>query len=430
VKSHIWLQLTDDLASGPLPHWMDILRDKSLATERITPAVDAVLSNHKVPVWATREYKPAAGVWSSDEVAAGLNRVYRLILQEDSEVPPDLIRDVSLLPIVQEVHAGRIGSVDLPQPTASAMSAVTDRRSRDAICLDEAHRYSRGDPRITVAVLDTGVCLSHPELTPDIVPGFDFVDIIDGATEFVGDFLGYDEVPDDEVGHGTHVAGIISGRGIKMPEGVASRCRLMPVRVLGAMKRGDKLYGAGLEDNINPAVKYAVDHGAEVINMSLGMPRTGGGLPHRDVVEYARLKGVTIVAASGNDGAEELYYPGALPSVIAVGAADQEGNVAAFSTYGEQVSFLAPGTDVYSSHLKNDYAFSSGTSHAAPFVTGAVALLKSYARSKGRRLSDGQVKSILKHTADKVGRGFKHRKAGYGRLNLGDAMRLLEHKLG
>jgi subtilisin family serine protease len=84
---------------------------------------------------------------------------------------------------------------------------------------------------------------------------------------------------------------------------------------------------------------------------------------------------------------------------------------------------------VYSSYLDNDYAFSSGTSHAAPFVSGAIALMKSYARSHGRRLTDGQAKSVLKHTADKAGRGFKDRRAGFGRLNLADAMRLLAHRL-
>jgi thermitase len=103
--------------------------------------------------------------------------------------------------------------------------------------------------------------------------------------------------------------------------------------------------------------------------------------------------------------------------------------VASFSTYGAQVSMVAPGTNIYSTFLNNDYAFSTGTSHATPFVTGAVALLKSYARSRGRSLSDGQVKHVLKHSADRVGTTFKDRKAGFGRLNLLDAMRLLEHKL-
>jgi subtilisin family serine protease len=405
------------------------LRSKGAAVETLHPAVDAVLAKYRVPVWATTEYAPAGAAWSDEETRAGLNRMYRLILQEGTSIPDGLIQDISLVPIVERVRPGTIASADLPPSRPEAMGARTDHRSREAIYLEEAHRYSRGEPAIRVAVLDTGVCLTHPELRGKLEEGRDFVDIIDGHSDFVGDFLDLDGAPEDEVGHGTHVAGIIAGVGVSMPEGIVPRCRILPVRVLGAMKRGERRVGAGLVDNINAGVKWAIDQGADVINMSLGVEHTGGGLPHEEVVNYAKLKGVTIVAASGNDGQEGLYYPGAFPSVIAVGAADSEGNVAAFSTYGRQVSFVAPGTDVYSSYLEDDYAFSSGTSHAAPFVTGAIALMKSYARSRGRRLTDGQAKSVLKHTADKVGRGFKDRRAGFGRLNLADGMRLLEHRL-
>jgi thermitase len=212
--------------------------------------------------------------------------------------------------------------------------------------------------------------------------------------------------------------------------GVVPECKVMPIRVLGAMQRGSKRVGAGLVDNINTGIKWAIDHGADVINMSLGIQQTGGGLPHQEVVDYAQQKGVTIVAASGNDGKEQLYYPGALPHVIAVGAMDEQDGIPPFSTYGKQVSFIAPGTNIYSSYLNGNYAFSTGTSHAAPFVTGAVALLKSYAlKQRNYRLSDSQVKHILKHTADKVDTRFKHHKAGFGRLNLADALRLLNYKL-
>ena len=286
-----------------------------------------------------------------------------------------------------------------------------------------------GDTQIKVAVLDTGVELDHPELTHALDEGFDFVNILEGAEEFIGDYIEADDIAGDEVGHGTHVAGIISGKGNSMPKGVAPKCRLIPVRVLAAMEKQGKKMGAGLIENINAGVKYAVDQGADVINMSLGVRHEGGGLPHQEVINYAQRKGVTIVAASGNDGQQQMYYPGAFESVIAVGAMNANGEVAEFSTYGDQVSFIAPGVDVYSSYLDNDYAFSTGTSHAAPFVSGAVALLKSYARKKGYRLSDRQVKHVLKHTSDKIDRSFKHRKAGYGRLNLADAMRYLKYKL-
>lgn len=434
MKPHLIIRLAPRAASATAtaPAWSDAVRDKSDVGGRLHPDVDRVLDRHRVGVWVTAEYRPRdpSGRWSAQELESGLNRVYRLILQDNREIPPGLVEDISLLPVVEQVRPGLIARSELPRASALSGDDRTGRAARTAIGLDEASDYTRGDKRVLVAVLDTGIDLAHPELADALRPGRDFVDILDGAGQFVGDYLGADDVPDDEVGHGTHVAGIIAARGLKMPAGVVPRCSVLPVRVLGAMERAGKRFGAGLLDNINSAVKWAVDQGADVINMSLGVRHEGGGLPHREVVDYARRNGVTIVAASGNDGRRELYYPGALPHVIAVGAADNQGRVADFSTFGDQVSLIAPGVDVYSTYLERGYAFSTGTSHAAPFVAGAAAMMKSYARSVGRRLTDPQVKHVFKHTADKVGRDFKDPKAGFGMLNLRDAMRFLEYRLG
>lgn len=428
MKDHVRIVLRQALPLEQLPHWQSLLADRRLEREHFMPDVDRVFQRHRLPFLATREYQPAGEGWSADEIASGMDRVYRLVLMRDGRVPQALIDDLQLIPAVEQVAPGSIGRMDL-QPRSNAFSVRTDRASRDAIYLDEGQAFSLGDPNITVAVLDTGIDLDHAELRHSLQEGFDFVHILDGAEEFIGDYLEADAVADDEVGHGTHVAGIVAGRGSSMPRGVAPKCKVIPVRVLAAMEKQGRRMGAGLIENINAGVKYAVDQGADVINMSLGVKHEGGGLPHKEVIDYARRKGVTIVAASGNDGQQEMYYPGAFDSVIAVGAMDAEGNVADFSTYGDQVSFIAPGVDVYSTSLNNDYAFSTGTSHAAPFVTGAVALMKSYARKQGHRLTDTQVKHVLKHTSDKVDRNFKHRKAGYGRLNLADAMRYLDFKL-
>ncbi|MEL6866776.1 MAG: S8 family serine peptidase, partial [Bacteroidota bacterium] len=277
-------------------------------------------------------------------------------------------------------------------------------------------------------ILDTGFELDHPEIQHALLPGKDFVDIIDGAQKFIGDFLGPDNQPEDEVGHGTHVAGIIAAKGYRMPIGLVPNCKILPIKVLGALRQGEKVVGAGLVDNINNGIKWAVDQGAEVINMSLGIKHLGGGLPHEEVINYALRKGVTVVAASGNDGQRDKYYPGALPGVIAVGAADDQGAVAAFSTFGGHVSLIAPGVNIYSSFLNKSYVASSGTSQAAPFVAGAIALLKSYALSKERPLGDRQIKYLLKHTSDKVSQQFKDIRAGFGRLNLLDALRLYQYK--
>ena len=429
MKPHIEHKLQPGVAAPRAPYWETIIRDKQGADAPTHPDVARVLARHALPVWVTQAYAPAGPGWSPAEIASGLNRIYRLVLREDRDIPPDLVRDIALLPVVEYARAGRIGVAELPEPRAAALGAVTDQKSRLAIHLDEASQRTRGDRSVIVAILDTGVDLSHPELRGALLPGRDFVDILDGASDFLGDYLGADDDPDDEVGHGTHVAGIVAGQGIAMPAGVVPRCRLLPVRVLGAMRQGQRRVGAGLIDNINAGIKWAVDQGAEVISMSLGVRHTQGGLPHREVVDYARHRGVTMVAAAGNDGTDQLYYPGALPYVIAVGSVEDDGQVAPYSTFGA-VTLVAPGTNIYSSYVGRDYAFSTGTSHATPFVSGAVAMLKSYARQKtGARLSDGQVKHVLKHTADKVDRSFRSKKAGFGRLNLIDALRLLDYRL-
>lgn len=430
MKQHIRLKLKNGVFGQKFPHWQEILDNKKIAGDKLEGAIDNILTKYKLPVWVTKEYKPAASNWGKEELASGLNRIYRLILQHNSQIPSELIKEISLLPIVESVEIGKVASANLPSMMPYQMSVQTDWRSRQEIHLEDAQFFTKGVPNITVAVLDTGIDLSHPELADVLLPGQDFVNIIDGADKFLGDYLDYDDVPDDEVGHGTHVAGIIAAKGVGMPIGVVPRCKVLPVRVLGALEQGKKRVGAGLVDNINTGIKWAIDKGADVINMSLGIRHTGGGLPHQEVVDYAQRKGVTIVAASGNDGAQQLYYPGALPYAIAVGAIDETGEVASFSTYGKQVSFVAPGTNIYSSYLHDDYAFSNGTSHASPFVAGAVAMLKSYAlQQKDMRLSDSQIKYILKHTADKIDTRFKHPKAGFGKLNLIDALRLLDYKL-
>lgn len=427
MKPHLVVRLRPGAATPPAAAWHASVADKSGVADSITPAVDSVLRSHRLPVWVTREHAPAAGDderWNEDEIASGLDRIFRLILREGSSIPAELVGEIALVPEVEYVRIGRVGVTDLAP--ARAQSVDTDRWSREIVGLPEAHLWGDGSRAITVAVLDTGVDLKHAELERAIRPGYDFVDIIDGAGVFLEDFLDADADPSDPVGHGTHVAGIIAGAGSRMPVGIAPGCRLMPVRVLGAMRQEGRPIGAGLVDNINAALKWAIDQGADVINMSFGLPRTGGGVPHREVVEYGLRRGVVMVAASGNDGREELYYPGSLPGVIAVGATDPEDAVAAFSTYGPQVFLTAPGTDVYSSFPGNGYAFASGTSQASPFVAGAAALLQSLALElTGRRLPLEAVRRLLVRTADRPDSRFRTPRGGHGRLNVGDAVRLL-----
>lgn len=246
MKPHLKLKLKQAISDVRFPHWQNILKKKAIAKSNLHPEIDLIFAKYQLPIWVTQEYHSSSKNWDAAELATGLNRIYRLILQQNQEIISELIRELSSLSMVEDVQVGTIGQVDLPKLLPTQMSMTTDRRSRDAIYLDEAHQlFTQGHPEITVAVLDTGVDLNHPEYERNLLSGYDFVNIIDGAGKFVGDFLDYDDYPEDEVGHGSHVAGIIAAKGAGMPVGVVPKCRILPVRVLGAMKRGNKLVGAG-----------------------------------------------------------------------------------------------------------------------------------------------------------------------------------------
>jgi subtilisin family serine protease len=431
MKHHVVLKLHQQLSDDRnVPDWQEFINNKTFVRESVNPEVDRLMAGYDLPFWLTREYKTAGKDWSRQEVEQGLNRTYRLILQKDCELPADLLTRLKHLPSVEDAREMTVAEAELPKPKLSTQTAVMGQRASELIYLPYAKTMTRGVADIKIAVLDTGVNLNHKELEGKVVKRADFVNLEGLDTSgFVGDFMGYDDVPEDEVGHGTHVSGIIAGGGKQMDEGVAPGCSIMAVRVLATMKSGGRNVGAGIVDNINTGIKWAVDNGADVINMSLGIKHVGGGLPHEDVIRYALSKNVTIVAASGNDGTAERYYPGALPGVIAVGAVDDSGSVTGFTSYGANITVVAPGLNIYSSFANNTYAFASGTSQASPFVAGAVGLVKSYALQQGRKLANRDIAYVLKHTSDRVDGRLRNVRAGYGLLNLADAFKLLTHLL-
>lgn len=431
MKPHIILKLVDEHPEDPsIPHWVELLEDKSKIFDRISPPLDRLLREHGLKVWLTSEYDTADSDWDDDEIRAGLNRTYRLILQEDRGLPAGLIEQIRLLPFVEDAHGIQTAEAPIAPGGLAATQALLEHDPADLIYLPNAKVITRGNPSITIAVLDTGVNLNHPELESKIGKRFDFVDLQGIDTKnFVGKIRGLDEVPEDELGHGTHVSGIVCATGLRMSEGVCPDCRLMAVRVLATMRSGDRLVGAGIIDNINNGIKWAVDNGADVINMSLGIRNEGGGLPHEDVIRYALSKGVTVVAASGNDGTADRYYPGALPGVIAVGAVDSSGSVTNFTSYGANITVVAPGVNIYSSYAHGGYAYATGTSQASPFVAGAVGLMKSFARERGATLSRRQIFDILRRTSDRADRRLRTEHAGYGIVNLADAFKLLDYSL-
>lgn len=445
MKHHLVVKLRRAVHEPPvIPDWIRFITDKSQSVTSLDPEVDAVLHGAGHEFWVTHEYAPATldgaddPSWAPLEIRHGLDRTYRLVfLEGESRLPDDLVLRLGALRPVESVHQLQVGGVDLPSPTpppgsgagaepVRPLSAGDHDRGRSLIGLDFARALTRGRPDVVIAVLDTGVNKDHPELRGKIVGTADFVDLqgLD-TSSFIGDFLGRDDDSEDELGHGTHVAGIIAGAGAAMEPGVAPDCRLLAVRVLATLRDGDRRQGAGIVDNINPAIKWAVDHGAHVINMSLGIRHVGGGLPHADVIRYALSRGVSVVAASGNDGTSTKYYPGALPGVVAVGAVDADGLAASFTSYGARITVAAPGVNILSSFAGGRYAVASGTSQASPCVAGAVALLESLARDHDTRLGVDDVARILRETSDRTDRRLRSPQTGYGVINLTDAFKWL-----
>lgn len=430
MKHHFIIKAAESILSGipqNTPYWVDFINDKTVVTERFHPQFDRIFDALHVRFWVTYEYDTKGKDWDIAERATGLHRTFRIIMQDDYDLPDNIVQQISAVPFIERVTALTIGEAKIPdyKPVSTAQALFIDVDS--LIHLSYAKTFTKGQKEIKVAVLDTGVNMSHKELQGKLGKGADFVNLegID-TSEFIGDIKDYDDVPEDEVGHGTHVSGIIAARGEDMNEGVCPACTIMPVRVLATMKSNGRLVGAGIIDNINNGIKWAVDNGANVINMSLGIKHTGGGLPHEDVIRYALTKNVTIVAASGNDGSPEKYYPGALPGVIAVGATDDKGQVTSFTSYGANISVVAPGLNIYSCYANHGYAYASGTSQASPFVTGAIGLMKSYAFETGAHLSNSDLVYILKHTSDKGDNRLRNQRAGYGLINLVDAFKLLK----
>ncbi len=275
-----------------------------------------------------------------------------------------------------------------------------------------------GAADVIVAIVDSGVDPDHPEFKSRLVPGYNFV--------------GDNADTRDTVGHGTAIAGLVGAQGNNSAgvAGLAWRTRLMPLRV------GDE-EGAKSSDAAR-AVRWAVDNGARVINLSLGTSRRSRVL--EEAVDYAYKKGALIVAAAGNEyeSGNPVEYPAAFANAIAVGAVRYDGARASYSNTGAHVKLVAPGGDakgkkdndpnnwIFSTFYDVDthestYAGGVGTSLSAPIVAGAAALVWSVNPS----LTNAEVEQILLSTTDKLGNPNDPRndEFGFGRVNVGRAVR-------
>jgi PKD repeat protein len=231
----------------------------------------------------------------------------------------------------------------------------------------DAWSLTTGNSNVVVAVVDSGVQADHPDLGGRVLPGYDFVN--------------NDNNPADDEGHGTAVAGIIAAQannGIGIA-GVCWKCKILPVKVLDSS-------GSGADSWIASGIIWATDHGADVINMSLG--GTDSSQTLADAVSYTQAHGVVVVAAAGNDGEDPTLattpnYPAAYSGVISVGAVDALDEAYFFSNHGSWVMVDAPGC-TNTTWIPSTYIFGSdlgnfcGTSASSPFVAGLAGLVRSY----------------------------------------------------
>ncbi|MCW8880443.1 MAG: S8 family serine peptidase [Kangiellaceae bacterium] len=325
------------------------------------------------------------------EQISGVARVLRIEIQDTTKLP-FLINALEQVPVVESVRSDQICiapfySEDLTpiESSDNSVNEVQSWRSRELVRLPQALGFEPGDPSVVIGLADTGVLAAHNEFSQGLRRGFDTVDLTQamvGNLQLVGDNSRFDESPADEVGHGTGCAGILNAQGFRLPPGIAGNCGLTPVRVLGAGLSNQRRIGIGALSNIDAGMKRLIDLNVKVINMSFGTAKASLNEhtppPHKEVVDYALSRDVILVAASGNSGIEEEYFPAAHPGVISVGAVDDYGNPCQFSTQGDHVALSAPGKRIWTSGI-NGYQRVSGTSFAAPFVAGVCALMASYA---------------------------------------------------
>jgi subtilisin family serine protease len=262
-----------------------------------------------------------------------------------------------------------------------------------------AWEMTLGSPTIVVAVIDTGVDLAHPDLQARLVPGRNLLDS--------------ELPPQDDGGHGTHVAGTIAATinnnmGVA---GVAPGVSIMPIKALRAN-------GSGKDTTVAQGVMWAADNGARIINMSFGGAEVSR--PLSEAISYAARKGIITVVAAGNEGIDTPSYPAATEPNIAVAATDQNDRRGPYSNFGTWIVISAPGTGIWSTWWggQSSYRIDNGTSMAAPHVSGVIALMLSVRPD----MTIPEITGILRSTADPV----LEPGIGAGRINAGRAIAALK----
>lgn len=247
---------------------------------------------------------------------------------------------------------------EITDATRISSAALASQEFLYQIAAPDSWRWSTGRG-ITVAVLDTGAELDHPYLVNNLVPGYDFVDDDMDPSEEVYDLDSNENgIISEGYGHGTHVAGIIRA--------VAPGAGIMPIRVVDQDGVADTFA-------IAQGIAYALQHGAQVINMSMSLPEASPTL--RMWIDIAKRMNVLVVTSAGNNNSTEFTFPANESTVLTVASVGPDFRKSTFSNYGSLVDICAPGEGIISSHIGGTFIERSGTSMAAPIVAAQAAMI-------------------------------------------------------
>ncbi len=340
----------------------------------------------------------------------GLDRYYTLHLPAGTDTPALAARLAAFSGLIERAELDGVGGMlqTIPNDPSfgeqwglnnTGQTVHGDPGTADAdIDAPEAWDLETGGDDVIIAIIDSGVSYSHPDLAAKLVPGWNVQ-------------AGNDDADDSwYISHGTHCAGIAAAIGDNNEGicGVSWGARIMPVKVLNT-------FGNGTETDCGNGVIWAADHGAKVGSMSLGF--TQGSSFFHDAIIYGHDAGMVLCVATGNTPGVPIFYPARWPETIAVGATDNDDVLADFTTTGPEMSVVAPGVEIYScwdtATKPNTYVYDGGTSMACPHVSGLAALIF----SANPDLTNDQVRYLIESTADDLGTPGWDEEYGWGRIN-------------
>ncbi|SNQ60367.1 S8 family peptidase [Candidatus Methanoperedens nitratireducens] len=323
---------------------------------------------------------------------------YKIINAISTDIPESVSEKLKKNPKIKYVEedaqvqiAGKPSQPQPPQPPQQITWGIA------RIKAPEAWNNSTGI-NLKIAVLDTGISNNHPDLT------------VSGGINLAG--KSKNNKWNDDNGHGTHVSGIIAARNNSIGViGVAPDAQLYAVKVLDA-------YGSGYISDVIEGIDWAVQNNMDIISMSLGTRTYSQAL--NDTTANAYNAGILLVAAAGNSGdgnlfTDDVLYPAKFDSVIAVSAVDYNNIAPVWSADGAKIELAAPGVDIYSTWLNGGYANESGTSMAAPFLSGAAALIK----SKNLSMTPQEIRQSLDYNAIDLGDIGRDNIYGFGLVQAG-----------